>query len=190
MTRSLQTTSLALVLLLGAAVGLGCQQAPAKAVSQAPEPAAIDRHQEEPYNGVVLASTQSSEEPQTKTDIVFDDTDALAKKFIAFDSSIQLTPEQERIKAEALSSIPAPCCSEFSMATCCCPCNLAKAAWGLAKHLIAERGYGVDQVREAELRWFKAINPNGFSGTVCATGGCNRSFEQNGCGGMGASLIL
>ncbi len=161
MTRSTHTSLMVTALLLGAFLSLGYPQ---EAASQAAEPA-------------------------VEVDIEFDDIPALTKKFIGYNRSIQLTPDQERIKAAALSSIPAPCCSEFPLATCCCPCNLAKSVWGLTKHLITDRGYGVDQVQVAAVRWVNAVNPNGFSGTVCKTGGCGRPFSQNGCGGMNENDI-
>ncbi|HZP40526.1 MAG TPA: hypothetical protein VFD84_03340 [Candidatus Binatia bacterium] len=54
---------------------------------------------------------------------------AEARRFVAYYHTIPLTPEQERTKAAALESLKAPCCAQVSLATCCCPCNLAKAAW-------------------------------------------------------------
>ncbi len=113
-----------------------------------------------------------------------DDVRAMAVKYIGYYKSIKLTPEQEKIKATALSSLPAPCCSDNSVATCCCPCNLAKSVWGLSSFLIAERGYNSQQVRQAAIDWFKLTNPNGYTGDACYIGGCNRAFNQNGCGGM------
>lgn len=109
---------------------------------------------------------------------------AEVERFLAFDRRIQLSPAQEAVRVEALSSLPAPCCSSFSAATCCCKCNLARATWGLAKHLIAERGYGADQVREAVAAWHRTTNPGGFSGAACFNGGCGRALRHDGCGGM------
>ncbi|MEE8329012.1 MAG: hypothetical protein V3R54_03675 [Thermodesulfovibrionia bacterium] len=109
---------------------------------------------------------------------------AMVAKYIGYYKSIKLTPEQEKIKVTGLSSIPAPCCSDNSMATCCCPCNLAKSVWGLSNFLIAERGYNSAQVRQAAIDWLKFTNPDGYSGDTCYIGGCNRAFYQNGCGGM------
>jgi hypothetical protein len=106
------------------------------------------------------------------------------KTFIGFYHSIRLTPEQERLKVEALSAMPAPCCSKYSLATCCCPCNMAKAAWGLAARLITEKGYNGEKIRLAEASWLKKVNPDGFSGDSCFTGGCKRPMRANGCGGM------
>ena len=50
--------------------------------------------------------------------------------------------------------------------------------------MIANGGYDAKQVREVVERWFAFINPDGFSGDSCYKGGCARSFENNGCGGM------
>ena len=116
--------------------------------------------------------------------ITFQDVPTQTKQFIAWNESIQLTPAQEAIRVEALSAIPAPCCSDNSAATCCCPCNMAKSVWGLSKHLITEKGAGVTEVRKAAQDWFTFINPKGFSGDVCYIGGCGRAFHENGCGGM------
>lgn len=118
--------------------------------------------------------------------VTFQDVPTQTKQFIAWNESIQLTPAQEAIRVEALSAIPAPCCSDNSAATCCCPCNMAKSVWGLSKHLITEKGAGVEEVRKAAQDWFTFINPKGFSGDVCYTGGCGNAFHENGCGGMRA----
>ncbi len=90
----------------------------------------------------------------------------------------------------ALSQIPAPCCSNNTALTCCCPCNMAQTWWGLAKHLIADEGYGVEEVKAAVEEWFEFINPDGFSGDVCYTGGCDRPFADNGCGGMDPQRVV
>lgn len=98
--------------------------------------------------------------------------------------SISLTAEQEETKNRALLGMPAPCCSRFPMATCCCACNLAKAVWGLAKHLIAEKGYGPERVRAGVESWLAGVNPDGFAGDACFEGRCNLPFHRDGCGGM------
>lgn len=41
--------------------------------------------------------------------------------------------------------------------------------------------YSVGYAAEA---WIRCVNPKGFSGDACFTGGCTRPFAQNGCGGM------
>lgn len=107
-----------------------------------------------------------------------------AATFIAYNKSITLTPTQQKIWDEALSAIPAPCCSKNPLATCCCPCNLAKSAWGLSKYLIAEKQYSAPMVKKTILDWLHSSNPGGFTGDACFTGGCNRPFAKNGCGGM------
>ncbi len=115
---------------------------------------------------------------------------AQAARFILYNRSIVLSDAQQKLMNEALSSIPAPCCAKFTLATCCCPCNLAKSVWGLSKHLIAEQHYTAPQVRSAVLKWLWSSNPRGYNGDACFTGGCNRSFENNGCGGMKEGQIL
>jgi hypothetical protein len=112
------------------------------------------------------------------------------KGFIALYHSIHLTPEQERLKVEALSTMSAPCCKKYSLATCCCPCNMAKAAWGLAAKLITEKGYNAEQIRQAEASWLERVNPKGFSGDSCFTGGCTRPMHANGCGGMKEEAVV
>jgi hypothetical protein len=110
-------------------------------------------------------------EPQTRT-------------FIEYYKTIRLTPEQEKVKAAALSPLKAVCCKDFSALTCCCPCNFSKSLWGMTHYLIAQKGYNATQVQETAKAWIAYVNPNGFSGDSCNTGGCNRPFAENGCGGM------
>lgn len=109
-----------------------------------------------------------------------EDTD----RFLAWYEQITLTDEQEAVMKEALLPLPAPCCSDNSAYTCCCPCNLARSWWGLSKHLITEQDAGVEEVRAKVQEWFERVNPEGFTGDICGTGGCNRAFKDNGCGGM------
>ena len=119
------------------------------------------------------------------------EVEALTRRFMAYDKQIRLTAEQAEIKRTALSALPAPCCSDNSAETCCCPCNLARSVWGLSKHLIANEQRSVAEVQEAVQGWIKSINPDGYSGDVCYTGGCPKPFKQNGCGGMnGNNLII
>ena len=131
-----------------------------------------------------IAAAAKTDTVETVAGLTFHDVAAQTREFIGYDGSIQLTPEQEAIRVEALSAIPAPCCSDNSAATCCCPCNMAKSVWGLSKYLITEKGADVAQVRQAAQDWFRFINPTGFSGDTCYIGGCNRAFKDNGCGGM------
>lgn len=114
----------------------------------------------------------------------FTDARQQAAEFIAYDSSIALTAEQQKVMDEALSTIPAPCCAQYSIATCCCPCNLAKSTWGLSKFLITKQHASATRVRVAASEWLQFTNPEGYTGDACFTRGCNRAFAKNGCGGM------
>lgn len=116
--------------------------------------------------------------------VKFTDAHRQAAEFIAYDRSIDLTREQKKVMDEALTTIPAPCCAKYSIATCCCPCNLAKATWGLSKFLIANQHYDARQVKATVNEWLQFTNPSGYTGDACFTGGCARSFSKNGCGGM------
>lgn len=116
--------------------------------------------------------------------IEFADVRQQSREFIEYYHAITLTPEQEAIKREALSALPAPCCSDNSAYTCCCPCNMAKTWWGLAAHLIVDKGHDAERVRDKVAEWIEVINPDGFSGDACYTRGCFRPFRENGCGGM------
>lgn len=136
-----------------------------------------------------LASVQEAAPRQAGTGgerrgIRFHDVQRQTAEFIAYNKSVRLTPEQQKIKTQALSSIPAPCCSNYSIATCCCPCNLAKSVWGLANHLIAEHRYDAPRVKQAVLEWLRFTNSNGYAGNACYRGGCGRAFREDGCGGM------
>lgn len=115
---------------------------------------------------------------------------AKAEKYIDDWNAITLNAAQARVKAEALKAIPAPCCSDYTMLTCCCPCNLARSVWGISHYLIARKGYTAPQVKREVLRWLEAINPAGFSGNACSNGGCKRPFSRNGCGGMEATELI
>ena len=126
---------------------------------------------------------------RTTPGMPFHDVKQQTREFHAYNRSITLTAEQREVMRQALAGLPAPCCSDRTAATCCCPCNMAKAWWGLAKYLIAERGYGPDPVRETVAEWIQFINPDGFTGDACYTGGCNRPFHENGCGGMEESRV-
>lgn len=116
----------------------------------------------------------------------FKDVRQTTLKLMDLERRITLSPAQEAIKKAALEPLPAPCCSDNSAYTCCCPCNLTKTIWGLSQYLIAEKGVeDPAQVRAKVEEWLDTINPKGFSGDVCYTaGGCPRPFKENGCGGM------
>jgi hypothetical protein len=134
--------------------------------------------------GMALAAATSST-------VTFSDVEKQTREFIGYNDSIQLTAAQEAIKKEALQAIPAPCCSDNTAYTCCCPCNMAKSIWGLSAYLIAKQGMAADAVRTKVKEWIDFINPAGFSGDVCHTaGGCTRAFKSNGCGGMHPSQLV
>ena len=109
---------------------------------------------------------------------------------MGFYDSIELTAEQEAVRQEALGPLPAACCNEFSMATCCCVCNLSRSIWGLSKHLIAERGASAEVVRKSVEAWVAAINPDGYQGKTCTTGQCGKPFKEGGCGGMNPNHLV
>ena len=136
--------------------------------------------------GVVAGEGESSD----GSAIEFTDVRRQTREFIGYNKSINLTPEQEAVKREALEGLPAPCCKDKTAYTCCCSCNMAQSWWGLSKYLIAEHGYGADEVREAVKDWFEFINPNGFTGDACYTRGCGRPFHRNGCGGMSEERVV
>lgn len=120
----------------------------------------------------------------SETAVTFTDARRQTQDFLDFHRATTLTPDQQRIMDAALGSIPAPCCKQNSIAHCCCPCNLAKSTWGLAKFLITQRHADVATVHTAAVQWLQFVNPHGFSGDACFTGGCARAFAGNGCGGM------
>lgn len=123
-------------------------------------------------------------------ELEFTDVAEQTREFIGYARSIELTPEQEEVKRAALEELPAPCCSEYSAYTCCCECNMAMSIWGLSNLLIAERGHDAAAVRGKVEEWIDFINPAGFTGDVCSTGGCFRPFDDNGCGGMDQGRII
>lgn len=123
--------------------------------------------------------------------VKFFDAPSQAAEFIGYSRSIRLTESQVKIWDTALGSMAAPCCKDFALSTCCCPCNLAKSCWGLANFLIARRGATAEEVRESVHGWLNFVNSAGFSGDVCASaGGCARRFSHNGCGGMDERNLL
>ncbi len=134
--------------------------------------------------GLVLASISCG-----AGEIVFSNVQGQSRQFMGWEQTISLTPEQEAIKKQALGAMPAPCCSDNSAYTCCCPCNLSRTIWGLANYLIAEQGAGVKKVQDKTSEWVSFVNPKGFSGDVCYRGGCPRPFKNNGCGGMKANQV-
>jgi len=124
-------------------------------------------------------------------------------RFIGYYHAVALTPEQQKTMRGALLPLKAPCCDDNPMATCCCPCNLARAVWGLSGYLVAEKNYSVAQVREAALQWLRFIHSDYyviqemgnrgidpalhglFHENPCYVGECELPFIDGGCGGMG-----
>ncbi len=121
--------------------------------------------------------------------IQFVDAAAQAREFIGYYHSIALSPEQEQTKRTALGTLRAPCCNQFSLASCCCPCNLAKSAWGLSHYLIAKQNLTAEQVNATVVGWLRFVNKDGFTGDACFSDGCGRPFHGNGCGGMREAQI-
>lgn len=111
-------------------------------------------------------------------------------ELIAFAGSIRLTPEQEKVKAEALSTIPAPCGNRNSLAVRCCGCNLFKSIGGLANQMIAREGADATRVRQAVLHWISRTNSRGYSGAACDSKRCERPFHEDGCGGMNETGLV
>jgi hypothetical protein len=197
MSQHFSRRSLTFVVVAAAALTFACGKETARSPEahasheQPAQSAAVD-HGEALAAVTRVPTTPPAAEPVTApvANVVFSGTRDETKRFIEYYQSIRLTPEQEQVKVEALASIPAPCCSENPLATCCCPCNMAKAAWGLSAWLISEKSYGVVQVRQAARDWLAAANPGGFSGDACANGGCTRPIRENGCGGMDHEQVL
>ena len=123
--------------------------------------------------------------------------------FIDYYESTALTADEQRRVDNALSPLKAPCCDDNPMSTCCCDCNLAKSVWGLSGYLVAEKGFGAEEVRESALQWLqyihsdyyvgqelrnRGVNPDEYGlprGDSCYTGRCELPFGEAGCGGMG-----
>ena len=115
---------------------------------------------------------------------MFHDVKSQTEAFIGYFKTMTLSPNELKVRNEALASIPAPCCDNFSAATCCCVCNLARSIWGLSNYLIQEEGYSAEKVRGTVNEWLAFTNPGGYSGNACFNGGCGRPFYRDGCGGM------
>ncbi len=105
-------------------------------------------------------------------------------KLMEYEKFHDLTPEQEALRVAGLENIKAPCCAEYSAATCCCPCNLAKALWGFTKKMILEDQATAGQIQVEAEAWLANISVEEFTGDACFDGGCGRSMRHNGCGGM------
>lgn len=123
-------------------------------------------------------------------DIEFRDVEAQSRQFMRWYAEIRLSTAQEAVKKAALDPIPAPCCSDNSAYTCCCTCNISRTIWGLSQYMIATQNATAEQVRAKVRQWIAFINPKGFGGSACYTGGCPRPFNEDGCGGMNANTLV
>ena len=121
--------------------------------------------------------------------LVFNDVAAQSREFLGYYSSIRLNPQQEAIKKEVLEAMPAACCKDSTAYTCCCPCNLSKTVWGLSNYVLTQHRATADELRQVVRAWYDFTNPAGYSGDSCYIGGCARTFDQNGCGGMKESEL-
>jgi len=139
------------------------------------------------FGGLLFACTPA--DSQGFSEITFTDADKQARQFIIWEREIELDRTQEAVKKAALSVIPAPCCSDNSAYTCCCPCNMSRTIWGLANYMIAKQDADADSVRSKAEEWIAYINPNGYDGKACYTGRCPRPFREDGCGGMDPSQL-
>ena len=143
------------------------------------------------FVGLNLGLIDVQGNPESKPDVLkFNNVKVETKKFISYYQSIKLSPAQEKIKKRALSAIPAPCCSNYPIATCCCPCNLAKSVWGLSNFLITKKDYDVGKLKEAVTAWIQYTHPNGFAGDACFQSRCDAAFHNDGCGGMEEQKIV
>lgn len=116
--------------------------------------------------------------------IIFRDVASQSRQFMEWSKTIVLTSQQEAVKKAALSAIPAPCCSDNSAYTCCCPCNMARTIWGLSNYMIAREGADAKSVNKKVREWIGYVYPKGYSGRACYSGGCGRRFRDDRCGGM------
>ncbi len=123
-------------------------------------------------------------------EVEFNDIERQTRQFMEYNRNIELTPAQEKVRKAALLPLAAPCCSDRSAYTCCCECNLSRATWGLSKYLVADLGYDADQVRDKVVEWYEAVNPAGFPGDSCYSGGCMKPFAAGGCGGMNEQALI
>ncbi|MEM7350264.1 MAG: hypothetical protein AAF657_05625 [Acidobacteriota bacterium] len=140
--------------------------------------------------GVLWATAQEPAEGTDWTSGNYEGTREQTLELMGYYKTIELTAEQEGIRRQALSSMPAPCCNNFSAATCCCECNLSRSIWGLSKLLITRHEADATQVREAVEAWIDALNPSGYAGNTCNTGRCNLPFKKGGCGGMSEHRLI
>jgi len=139
--------------------------------------------------GVYPLNRADAEDTVLTPSIHFYDRYSQTLEFIGYNNTIELMDEEEKIKEEALSSIAAPCCSDFSALTCCCSCNLARSIWGLSNFLIRGKKSDAELLKKAVLDWLVFINPQEYTGDACYKGKCEYPFKSGGCGGH-ESIIL
>jgi hypothetical protein len=179
-------TAAALLALSAVLLGGAVSRAATDSASAGAAPVSAHAHQHDagpkaaaaPQAGSGAAATKPGSTPAYTGDR------AETERLLAYDKSIELTAAQEKVRLEALTPLRAPCCKEFSAATCCCRCNMMRARDGLAKHLIVNLGADAAKVRNDVTAWHEAINPDGFEGDSCSTGKCGKPFKADGCGGM------
>ena len=146
--------------------------------------------------GVILISGTSLARPRGAGDAVpapevnFHNAREQTREFMQYHNTIQLSAGERKIMEEALSSLPAPCCDNYSALSCCCPCNLARSIWGLSHYLIREHDYTAEPLRDAVMEWLLFVNPQGHSGQSCYVGKCNTQFAFDGCGGMNEETVV
>jgi hypothetical protein len=139
---------------------------------------------------VLAAATLPLAAAPASTPLRFTDVQRDTATFMGWHRSITLTAPQEAVKRAALEAVPAPCCSDNSAYTCCCPCNLAKTIWGLSNYLIARQGYDAAKTRTKVEEWVRFVNPGGYPGATCYKGGCPKPFAKAGCGGMSEPVVF
>ena len=90
------------------------------------------------------------------SEIKFHDAESQSRVFMKWYTDIPLTPSQESVKKAALDPIPAPCCSDNSAYTCCCPCNISRTIWGLSQYMIAKQDATAEFICTRLFQFFAA----------------------------------
>ena len=192
------------LILLGGVWLVGCNREPnSAAVVDVPEAPTLERQSATPEDLVAVISAEIIPEEGIQTSYAISLSLDNTQRFIDYYDASSLTPKQSDTMRSALLPLKAPCCDDNSMATCCCPCNLAKSVWGLSGYLITQKSYGVERVREAASQWLRFIYPKYYiiqemrnrgvdpaqyglvHENACYVGNCELPIEDVGCGGMG-----
>jgi hypothetical protein len=134
--------------------------------------------------GNVAAVDAVNNPPRETCPVPFHTDRAAIEKLYSYDDTLELTPRQQQLAAEALDRLPSFCMRGQSAASRCCGCNLGRATWGLAKYLLVVKGYSVQQVRAGVDAWQASVNPKGHGDHACPSAHCYLAFRENGCGGM------